>query len=65
VNGLMLAATPANGGHYFVDLFAGIAIAVVAIIAARQVGHVLARRPRGTSAPAPVPAQVPVIVPAE
>jgi len=33
-NGTMLAATPIVGGHYFVDIFAGIAVAVGAIAAA-------------------------------
>jgi hypothetical protein len=35
-NGAMLASTPLNGGHYFIDLIAGVAIAVLAIIAARR-----------------------------
>jgi hypothetical protein len=43
VNGAMLAATPINGGHYFVDVIAGIAIAVAAIAVARQIGHRLVR----------------------
>ncbi|HEX3502843.1 MAG TPA: phosphatase PAP2 family protein [Xanthobacteraceae bacterium] len=38
-NGAMLAATPIIGGHYFIDLFAGIAVAVIAIVAARKVGR--------------------------
>jgi hypothetical protein len=33
----MLLATPICGGHYFADVFAGIAIAVVAIMAARWI----------------------------
>ena len=33
----MLVATPVCGGHYFVDVFAGIAIAAVAIMAARRI----------------------------
>ncbi len=44
INGLMLAATPIDGGHYFVDLIAGIAIAIAAIIAAKVVGRLVARR---------------------
>lgn len=44
INGLMLAATPIDGGHYFVDLIAGIAIAIAAIIAAKAVGRLVARR---------------------
>ena len=35
-NGAMLASTPVDGGHYFIDLFAGIAVAVLAIVAARR-----------------------------
>jgi hypothetical protein len=54
-NGLMLAATPVVGGHYFVDLFAGIAVAVLAIVAARSLGRVVARRQQSAVAvPAPV-----------
>ena len=33
-NGAMLVATPVGGGHYFVDVFAGVAVAVLAIFAA-------------------------------
>ncbi len=44
VNGAMLAATPVDGGHYFVDLIAGIAIAIVAIVAAKAVGQFIAGR---------------------
>jgi hypothetical protein len=35
INGGMLAATPIGGGHYFVDVFAGVAIAAGAIWFAR------------------------------
>lgn len=35
----MLVATPMGGGHYFVDVFAGIGVAVLAIAAARWVGQ--------------------------
>lgn len=38
-NGAMLASTPVDGGHYFIDLFAGIAVAVLAIAAARMVSR--------------------------
>jgi len=38
-NGLMLAATPIGGAHYFVDVFAGIGVAVLAIAAARLIGE--------------------------
>jgi PAP2 superfamily len=37
-NGLMLLATPIGGGHYFVDVFAGMALAVLAIAAAKWLG---------------------------
>jgi PAP2 superfamily protein len=59
VNGLMLAATPVNGGHYFVDLIAGMAIAVLAILAARQVGRVVMRRQINFALPEPEPVAVP------
>jgi PAP2 superfamily protein len=36
-NGAMLASTPIDGGHYFIDLIAGVAVAVLAILAARWV----------------------------
>jgi len=41
-NGAMLVATPVVGGHYFVDVFAGVAVAVLAIIAARRVSNMIA-----------------------
>jgi hypothetical protein len=34
----MLLATPLVGGHYFVDVFAGIALAMLAVVAARRIG---------------------------
>ncbi len=42
VNGLMIAATPIDGGHYFVDVIAGIAIAVVCVAAAYLIARHLA-----------------------
>jgi hypothetical protein len=33
-NGAMLLATPMAGGHYFIDVFAGMAVALLAIVAA-------------------------------
>jgi membrane-associated phospholipid phosphatase len=45
VNGLMIAATPVDGGHYYVDVIAGIAIAVVCWMAASK----LARRSANTN----------------
>jgi hypothetical protein len=44
VNGAMLAGTPIEGGHYFVDLFGGIAVTVLAIAAARLVSRNIDRR---------------------
>lgn len=38
-NGAMLASTPVDGGHYFIDLLAGIAVALLAIAAARMVSR--------------------------
>ena len=58
-NGLMLAATPINGGHYFIDLIAGIAIAAGAIMAARSVGYAIARRQPGVALPAPIGGAMP------
>jgi hypothetical protein len=45
-NGAMLASTPVDGGHYFIDLIAGIAVAIVAIAVARAVGRRFAARPQ-------------------
>jgi len=62
-NGAMLAATPIDGGHYFIDLFAGMAIAVAAIVAARWFGGIAARRPfTGAAAPAAAPAAPAAVV---
>jgi hypothetical protein len=36
-NGAMLLATPVGGGHYFVDVIAGIAVAMLSIYAARRI----------------------------
>jgi hypothetical protein len=43
-NGMMLASTPIDGGHYFIDLAGGLAVAVLAIVAARRIGRHLAAR---------------------
>ena len=51
-NGLMLAATPIGGGHYFVDVFAGMGVAVLAIAAACWIGE---RVMRPTKRPAALP----------
>jgi hypothetical protein len=42
-NGGMLLATPLVGGHYFVDVFAGVALAMLAIAAAQRIGGRSAR----------------------
>jgi PAP2 superfamily len=64
-NGAMLAATPLNGGHYFIDVIAGIVIAALAIMAARRVGRLIARRQqRPTRFMLPKP-MLPAAVPAE
>lgn len=39
----MLAATPINGGHYLIDVIAGMAVAALSIVAARRAGRVMAR----------------------
>jgi hypothetical protein len=74
VNAIMLAATPLNGGHYLVDVIAGVAIAAAAIAAARWVGRLVERqqmvaRDAGIVRPAPaatpIPIHVPLILPAE
>src|SRR5262245_61763123 len=59
VNGLMIVATPIDGGHYFTDVFAGIVIAVLCLMAARRITHAAQR-----SAPA-VPAMAPRLVTGE
>jgi hypothetical protein len=50
IEALVVLATPIDGGHYFVDVAAGIALALLAIRAARYiVGHTaLAPTPRAT-----------------
>ena len=37
LNTLMLAATPIDGSHYFIDVIAGIAIAALSVLAARAI----------------------------
>jgi membrane-associated phospholipid phosphatase len=46
VNGLLIASTPIDGGHYFVDVIAGLAIAVLAILTARHLAPMAAARAR-------------------
>ncbi len=59
-NGLMLAATPIGGGHYFVDVIAGVAVAGLAIVAANAAAARLRRPVRQ-----PMPLMSPGAVPAE
>lgn len=47
----MIVATPIDGGHYFVDVFAGLAIAGVAHVVARRM---LTPRPAEAYAPRPI-----------
>jgi membrane-associated phospholipid phosphatase len=42
-NAVMLASTPIDGGHYFIDIIAGLAIATLAIMAARATARRFAR----------------------
>lgn len=37
LNGLMIASTPVLGGHYFVDILAGFALAAAAVLLLRQI----------------------------
>ena len=50
-----------HGGHYLIDIIAGTAIAVLAIVAARRAGRVIAkwqvRGAGGALVPAAVPAE--------
>jgi hypothetical protein len=58
VNVAMILATPIGGGHYFIDLLAGIAVAMTAIVAARVATTSLLRpatQPNARAASAPVP----------
>ncbi len=59
VNGVMLAATPIDGGHYFIDLGAGVAIAVLAIAAAVRMGRIIARRQAAYAVAVPLAVTVP------
>ena len=50
VNSLMVAATPVDGSHYFVDVFAGVVVAALCLFAARMLVGRMITIP---SAPAP------------
>jgi hypothetical protein len=57
-NGAMLVSTPVDGGHYFIDVFAGIAVAIIAIAAAKWIGRKVARQAEApVFMPAPQPAE--------
>ena len=45
VNGLMIVATPIDGGHYFIDVPGGIVVAVLCLAAARAVAARAGRAP--------------------
>jgi membrane-associated phospholipid phosphatase len=53
-NGAMMASTPIDGGHYFIDLAAGIAVAMLAILAARWVSDRVADRRGAAMVTAPL-----------
>jgi hypothetical protein len=55
-NGAMMLAPPIGGAHYFVDVFAGIAVAVLAIAAARWIGARVMKRASKPVAAATMPA---------
>lgn len=66
LNGLMLAATPLNGGHYFIDVLVGLTIATLAIVAARQIGRRIEKRAsNGAGCPDLIGEVAPALVPAE
>lgn len=44
LNLLMLAATPIDGSHYFVDVFAGVIVAALSVVAARAIAARVAAR---------------------
>jgi hypothetical protein len=49
INTLMLVSIPVDGGHYFIDVPAGLAIAVLALMAARRIAA-YAHQPRAQGA---------------
>jgi len=61
-NGAMLLATPIGGAHYFIDVFAGVAVAVLAIAAAKRLGAWLTQ---GVRAPVAAMSMPEAAVPAE
>jgi hypothetical protein len=51
-NGAMLASTPVGGGHFLVDIIAGIGLAIASACAARRIGAVLAKTATAQENPA-------------
>jgi membrane-associated phospholipid phosphatase len=65
INLAMMASTPVGGSHYFVDVFAGIALAFFAIATARLADRRLAERVGASSqtmVPIPSPRRIRDIV---
>jgi membrane-associated phospholipid phosphatase len=58
-NGAMLASTPIDGGHYFIDVIAGIVVAVLAIVAARMISRRIGRARSAHEVADPVATPVP------
>jgi hypothetical protein len=50
INGLVLLSTPIEGGHHFVDVFAAIPVAVLAVMGARWLVHLTRRLDRALDA---------------
>jgi membrane-associated phospholipid phosphatase len=63
LNGLMLAATPAYGSHYFVDVIAGILIAALCWVAAARFFKADSTTARDVQTDSPHPAGVTTSVP--
>jgi hypothetical protein len=55
VNGAMLAGTPIDGGHYFIDLIGGIAVTVLALAAARWASRAVERGLDAAQPASPLP----------
>jgi hypothetical protein len=60
LNLVLIAATPIDGGHYFVDVGAGLVIAALSLAAARNLGRASALQPKGTVGAQPS-AQMPAV----
>ncbi len=46
LNGLVIFATPIEGGHHWVDVFAAVPVAALSILLARRIFHAMARTDR-------------------